>query len=148
MENIKNQKKLKIAFICTGNSARSQMAEGLAKYFAKLYKKNLEIYSAGSNPTGYIHPMAIEVMREMGIDLKEQYSKGLGSIPLKEMDLIITLCDQASQDCPYIHGAQIEHWSLPDPAKNTFTDNEILKDSFRLVRDAILEKIIELIRRF
>jgi Protein-tyrosine-phosphatase len=88
---------MKIAFICTGNSARSQMAEGFAKYFAKIYNKNIEIYSAGSNPTGYVHPFAIKVMKEISIDISNQYSKSLNEIPYKELNLVITVCGDAKE---------------------------------------------------
>ncbi len=73
---------VKIAFVCTGNSARSQMAEGFARYFAKKLGKDIEVYSAGSNPSGFIHPIAIEVMKEEGIDISKQSSKDLNAIPL------------------------------------------------------------------
>ncbi|MFN4131979.1 MAG: arsenate reductase ArsC [Caldimicrobium sp.] len=139
-------KSLKIGFICTGNSARSQIAEGLAKYFSILYNKEVEVYSAGSNPTGYIHPMAIEVMKEIGIDISDQYSKGLEEIPLKELDLIITLCDHAAETCPYVQGAKIEHWGLPDPAKVSSLHPEAKLNAFRKVRDQIKEKVETLIK--
>lgn len=83
---------MKIAFICTGNSARSQMAEGYAKYFARVYGKQVEVYSAGSSPSPSVHPLAVEVMREEGIDLSTQYPKTIESIPYKDLDLVITFC--------------------------------------------------------
>lgn len=139
-------KPLKIGFICTGNSARSQIAEGFAKHFSILYNKKVEVYSAGSNPIGYIHPMALEVMKEIGIDISDQYSKGLEEIPLKELDLIITLCDHAAETCPFVPGAKIEHWGLPDPAKVSSPYPVAKLNAFRKVRDQIKEKVETLIK--
>lgn len=134
---------MKIAFICTGNSARSQMAETYAKHFAKLYQKNIEIFSAGANPEKEVNPFVIEVMREEGFDLSEAHPKGLEEIPLKEINLIITLCDQASETCPYIPGVRRLHWSLPDPAKMRGEDALSL---IRKIREEIKVKVEELIK--
>lgn len=136
----------KIAFICTGNSARSQIAEGYGKYFAKLYKKDVEIYSAGSNPSGYIHPKAIEVMKEEGIDITNQYSKHIDEIPINEMDYIITLCGDAAETCPVIPGANTQHWGLPDPAKVIGPTEDAKLLAFRKVRDEIKNKVEQLIK--
>jgi arsenate reductase len=137
---------LKIAFICTGNSARSQMAEGFAKYYAQKLGKNIEIYSAGSNPSGYIHPLAIKVMAEKGIDISSQRSKSLDEIPLYELDLVITLCGDAAETCPTVPGAKTEHWGLPDPAKAQGTEEE-KQEVFRKVRDEIECRVGELINK-
>ncbi len=136
--------KMKIGFICTGNSARSQMAEGYAKYFAKLFGKNVEVYSAGSNPVGYVHPLAIKVMEEDGIDISKQISKPLDEIPYPEMDLIITLCGDAAENCPYIPGARTEHWNLPDPAKASGSEDE-RRAFFRKIRDEIKSRVKKLL---
>ncbi|WP_299240099.1 arsenate reductase ArsC [Sulfurihydrogenibium sp.] len=135
----------KIAFICTGNSARSQMAEGYGKYFAKLYGKDVEIYSAGSNPSGYVHPLAIKVMAEDGIDISQQYSKHIDEIPINEVDYVITLCGDAAETCPVVPGAKTEHWGLPDPAKVEGSEEEKL-EFFRKVRDEIKRRVEKLIK--
>ncbi|AAC06873.1 arsenate reductase ArsC [Aquifex aeolicus] len=134
---------MKIAFICTGNSARSQMAEGFAKYYAKKYGLDLEVYSAGSNPAKRIAPEAIKVMKEKGIDISAQYPKKLEDIPLNEMDLIITLCGGAKESCPTVPGARQEHWDLPDPAAYEGSEEERL-EFFRKVRDEIEKRVIKL----
>lgn len=139
-------KKIKIGFICTGNSARSQMAEGFAKYFALVYGKDIEVYSAGSSPSGYVHPKAIEVMREVGIDISHHYSKSLQEIPLTELDYVITLCGDAAETCPVVPGANTQHWGLPDPAKVIGPTEDAKLNAFRQVRDTIRQKVEELIK--
>lgn len=139
-------RKVKIGFICTGNSARSQMAEGFGRYFASVYGKDVEVYSAGSNPSGYVHPKAIEVMKEVGIDISGNYSKGLEEIPIYELDYIITLCGDAAESCPIVPGANTQHWGLPDPAKVIGPTEDAKLNAFRKVRDQIREKVEELIK--
>lgn len=136
---------MKIGFICTGNSARSQMSEGFGKYYAKKYKKNIDIYSAGSRPSGYVHPMAIEVMAEKGIDILANTSKHINDIPVNELDYVITLCGDAAEECPVVPGANTQHWGLPDPAKAIGTQEEQLA-SFRKIRDEIGSRIDNLIK--
>ena len=134
---------IKIGFICTGNSARSQMAEGFGKYYAKKLGKDIEVYSAGSNPSGYVHPLAIKVMAEKGIDISKNKSKSLNEIPLNELDYVITLCGDAAENCPAVPGANTQHWGLPDPAKAEGTEEKL--QVFRGIRDRIEEKIKNLI---
>jgi arsenate reductase len=93
---------MKLGFICTGNSARSQMAEAYAKYFAKLYGKQVEIYSAGSQPAERVNPYAIRVMEEEGIDMSAHYPKSIEDIPYQGLDLVITLCGDAKETCPVV----------------------------------------------
>lgn len=131
---------MKIAFICTGNSARSQIAEGFARHFAREMGKDVEVYSAGSQPAGYVHKLAIEVMKEVGIDISHHRSKSLEEIPLSDLDLVITLCDSAKNECPVVPGAKTEHWGIPDPAGRGFY-------AFRWVRDEIGKRVKELIER-
>lgn len=127
----------KVMFVCTGNSARSQMAEGYAK---NLLKNKFKVYSAGLNPKG-INPYAIKVMREMGIDISGQKSKVIDEELLHQMDLVITLCDSAKESCPVTPPAiQTLHWSLPDPSEFFGTEQEIL-ESFRRIRDEIKNRI-------
>ena len=137
-------KKIKIGFICTGNSARSQMAEGFGRYYTKKFGKNIEVYSAGSNPSGYIHPLAIRVMAEKGIDICKNKSKSLDKIPLNELDYVITLCGDAEENCPVVPNANTQHWRLPDPAKVKGTEEEKLQ-FFREIRDEVERKVKKLI---
>ncbi len=135
---------IKIGFICTGNSARSQIAEGFGKYYAKKLDKDVEIYSAGSKPSGYVHPLAVEVMKEKGIDISKNKSKSLEDIPLNELDYVITLCGDAAENCPVIPNANTIHWGLPDPAKAEGSKEEKLK-TFRQIRDEIEKRVREFI---
>ena len=129
---------MKVAFICTGNSVRSQIAEGFAKHYANELGTDLEVYSAGSQPAGYVHRLAIKVMEEAGIDISSQRSKSLKDIPIDEVDLMITLCDSAKNECPVVSGARIEHWGIPDPSgKGLF--------AFRWVRDEIDRRVRDLV---
>lgn len=130
---------MKLAFICTGNSIRSQIAEGFARHYAKALGKDVEVYSAGSRPAGYVHRLAVEVMREVGIDISNQRSKSLEEIPLGELDLVITLCDSAKNECPALPGTKVEHWGIPDPAGKGLY-------AFRWVRDEIGKRVEELIK--
>ncbi|MGC8852481.1 MAG: arsenate reductase ArsC [Hydrogenobacter sp.] len=136
---------MRIGFICTGNSARSQMAEGYAKHFAKLYGKDVEVYSAGSSPAKEVHPLAIRVMQEEGIDISSQHPKPIEAIPYDKLDIVITLCGDAKETCPYVPSARMDHWGLPDPAKAEGSEEERLK-FFRKVRDKIKARVEELIR--
>jgi arsenate reductase len=120
-----------LLFLCVANSARSQMAEGLAR---RLAPAEARIYSAGSQP-GRVNPFAIEVMSEVGIDLSGCESKGLDAIPLDEITTAFTLC--ADEICPVFSGELRHlHWPFPDPAAASGTEQDIL-ESFRQVRDAI-----------
>lgn len=131
---------LKILVICTGNSARSQMAEGLLKY----YKKEWEIYSAGTKPT-HLNPLAVEVMSEIGIDISGYKSKHIDLFLNKQFDYVITVCDNAKESCPIFPGkATYIHWSLKDPAAIKGTKEEKLA-SFRKIRDEIQDKVLEFI---
>lgn len=135
---------MKIAFICTGNSARSQIAEAYAKYFAKIYGKNVEIYSAGAKPVGYIHPFAMKVLDEEKINYKGQYSKSLDEIPYNQLDVVVTLCGDAAESCPFVPNIEIYHWGFPDPVK--VSEKESL-EIFRKIRDEIRNKVEELIKK-
>ena len=104
---------LKVLFLCTHNSARSQMAEGLARLLAP---SSVQVWSAGTKPRG-VHPHAIEVMRELGIDLSAHTSKSLDEVPWRECDTVVTLCGDAAEACPAL-AAEVRrlHWPLPDPS--------------------------------
>ena len=125
--------KKSIYFLCTGNSCRSQMAEGFAKkYLGETY----EILSAGIEPLG-IHPFAIKVMKEKGIDISDQTSDVVTTKLLNEADFVITLCKDAKERCPVIlPRASHYHWAFDDPAKTRGTEEEVFEE-FRRVRDEI-----------
>ena len=127
-----------ILFVCTRNSCRSQMAEGFAK---KMLPKNMVIFSAGLEPKG-VHPMAIKVMQEIGVDISHQKSKNISEIPIDKIDLVITLCGDAAERCPIFPG-KVEriHWEIEDPAKDQGSDKEIII-VFRKVRDNIKSYIM------
>jgi len=137
----KNIDKKKIIIICTGNSIRSQIAEG----FFKKYKDNWEVKSAGTNPKG-LNILAVYVMLEKGIDISDQKSKNINQYIDSKFDYVITVCDNAKENCPYFPGgATYLHWSLPDP--DIFIGNEEDRiNEFRKVRDAIENKILNFLK--
>jgi arsenate reductase len=127
----------KILVICTGNSARSQMAEG----FFKQYCKGWKTYSAGTEPKG-LNPLAVEAMSEKGIDISDYKSKHIELFIDRTFDYVITVCDNAKESCPVFPGeAEYIHWSFKDPAAVEGTDEEKL-ESFRKIRDQIQAKIL------
>lgn len=131
----------KILFLCTGNSCRSQMAEGIANHFGK---NKIQAFSAGLNPST-VNPYAIEVMKEIGIDISSQRSKEIEEFYGKDFDYIITLCESARQNCPFFPGkAERLHWDIKDPVSATGTHDEIIQE-FRRCRDIIKQKVIEFI---
>ncbi|MCX7704897.1 MAG: arsenate reductase ArsC [bacterium] len=131
----------KILFLCTGNSCRSQMAEGLVNHYGK---GKIEAFSAGLNPS-FVNPYAIEVMKEIGIDIAGQRSKGLEEFYGREFDYIITLCENAKQNCPFFPGrAKRLHWDIKDPAVATGSRQQILEE-FRKCRDLIKDNIQKLL---
>jgi len=127
-----------ILFLCTGNSCRSQMAEGFAKI---MFSKDLKIFSAGTEPKT-IHPIAVKVMQEIGIDISQHWSKNISEIPIDKIDLVVTLCGDAAENCPIFPGKIKKiHWEIEDPAKTKGSEEEIAK-VFRKVRDNIRSFII------
>src|SRR6266516_1876894 len=129
--------KQRILFICTHNSARSQMAESLLRH---LDGDRFEVYSAGTEAT-QVRPLAIEVMRELDIDISGQQSKTLDRYVGEPFDKVITVCDTAAEACPVFPGAKEQlHWSFPDPSKATGSEEEQLA-VYRSVRDAIRARI-------
>ena len=131
---------LKILVICTGNSARSQMAEG----FLKHYKKEWEVYSAGTKPKS-LNPLAVKIMSEKGIDISGYKSKHIDLFLNKKFDYVVTVCDNAKESCPVFPGnAKYLHWSLKDPAAIEGTKEEKLT-AFRKIRDEIQNKVLEFI---
>jgi arsenate reductase (thioredoxin) len=133
---------LKVIFLCTGNSCRSQMAEGFAR---ELGKGLITAYSAGLSPQG-VNPKAVAVMKEIGIDISQQQSKAIDPELLDKMDTVITLCDNAAESCPWTPPAiKRIHWSLKDPAHATGSEKEVMNE-FRRVRDEIKEKIVNFLK--
>lgn len=131
--------KTSVLFVCTHNSARSQMAEGLLNH---LYGDRYEAYSAGTEQTR-VHPLAIEAMQHIGIDISGHESKIVDRFGEKQFDIVITVCDLARATCPFVP-AQKErlHWSLEDPSSATGTKAQQLA-VFEKVRDEIKKRIIE-----
>lgn len=120
--------------LCTGNSCRSHLAEGLLRAAAQ---GRFRVASAGSKPAGYVHPLAIAVMREVGIDISGHHSKHLNEFLNQPVETVITVCGNADQVCPIFPGqVNRHHWGFDDPANATGTDAEKLT-VFRRVRDEI-----------
>ncbi len=125
--------KQRVLILCTGNSARSQMAEGLLR---ELAGDRIDVFSAGTRPSS-VNRLAIAAMRERGIDISTQRSKHLSEYLTQPFDVVITVCDQAAEACPIFPGrAQRIHWSFPDPAAAQGSEDERLA-AFRSVRDAL-----------
>ena len=123
-----------VLILCTGNSCRSHLAEGILRAAAG---DALDVQSAGSQPAGYVHPLAIEVMREIGIDISAHRSKHMNDFLLQRVETVITVCGKADQVCPHFPGQMNRHhWAFDDPAHATGTDAEKLA-VFRRVRDEI-----------
>lgn len=123
-----------VLILCTGNSCRSHMAEGVLRATAG---DLVEVHSAGSNPTGHVHPLAIAVMKEIGIDISTHTSKHLNEFLRREITTVITVCGKAEQVCPNFPGqVHRHHWGFDDPAHATGTDEQVLNE-FRRVRDQI-----------
>lgn len=133
---------IKVMFVCTGNSARSQMAEGLARHVGK---GRVEACSAGMEPSR-LNPFAVAVMQEKGIDISYQRSKAFDEALARQMDLVVTVCGNADKRCPVLPPEVKKlHWPLEDPATTKGTDREILA-KFREIRDQIEARVRELIR--
>jgi arsenate reductase len=129
--------KRRVLFLCTHNSARSQMAEGLLR---NLGSNHFEAFSAGAEAT-HVRPLAIRAMAELGVDISGQESKTLDRYLNEPFDAVITVCDQANEACPVFFGARERlHWSFPDPSKAEGSEEQQL-DVYRRVRDAIRERI-------
>jgi len=126
--------KKRVLFLCTGNSARSQMAEGLLRQMAG---DRFEIFSAGTAPKG-LHPRSVEVMKEVGIDIAHHKSKDVSEFANQKFDYVITVCDRAKQHCPVFPGTEPLHWSFDDPA-DAPTAKEL--EVFRRIRDEIRERL-------
>ena len=127
--------KPKILVLCTGNSCRSQIAEGYLRYFAD---EKAEVYSAGIETHG-VNPRAIAIMKEDGIDISKHTSNNVEEYAEMEFDYVITVCDNAKENCPYFPAkVKTFHHNFPDPAKATGTEDEVMNE-FRKVREMIKE---------
>jgi len=128
--------KKRILFLCTGNAARSQLAEGLARAF---YGDKIDVVSAGSRPSGFVHPNAIRALANIGIDIQDAESKSADQFITETFDVVVTVCDSAARDCPRWPGAKrIEHWSIEDPSWNGY-------EAFVATRDDLARRIEELV---
>ncbi|MBI5816338.1 MAG: arsenate reductase (thioredoxin) [Nitrospinae bacterium] len=132
--------KINILFLCTGNSCRSQMAEG----WARTLSGGVSVQSAGIEAHGK-NPRAVVVMKEAGVDISGQESKILKNEMIQNADLVVTVCGEADERCPALpHGARKDHWPLEDPAKAKGTEEEIMA-AFRGTRDEIKRRVLILL---
>jgi arsenate reductase len=128
---------IRILFVCTGNSCRSQMAEGLTRTIGG---DHVQAFSAGTEPKA-VHLLAMQAMRELEIDISGQRSKDVGVFAGETFDFVITVCDRAREQCPAVPGANERiHWGFDDPAEATGPDSERLR-VFRRVRDEIRQRL-------
>lgn len=125
---------MQILILCTGNSCRSQMAQEILQSF----DKDIRVFSAGTNPTQSVHPKAIQVMDELGLDISNHSPKIVYDYLDKEWDYVITVCDEAKETCPFFSGKvkHLVHIGFEDPANATGTEEEII-NKFRKIRDKI-----------
>jgi arsenate reductase len=126
--------KAQVLILCTGNSCRSHLAEGILRAAAG---DLVDVHSAGSKPAGYVHPKAIQVLREIGIDISGHRSKPMSDFLSRDIHTVITVCGNGDQACPLFPGqVHRHHWGFDDPAHATGTEEEILA-VFRRVRDQV-----------
>ncbi len=138
------EQKRKVLFLCTGNSCRSQMAEALVN---RRLGEDWQAASAGTQPSGYVHPKALQVLGELGIQ-HEGVSKSINDLDNTDFDLVITVCDDAAENCPVWLGKGVRHHiGFDDPAKAEGSEEEVLA-VFRRVRDEIAEQILPFVRDF
>ena len=137
----------RILFLCTGNAARSQMSEALARLD---YGDLLEPVSAGSRPAGFVHPLAIHVVEELGVAMDHARSKSAEEFVDKPFDLVVTVCDAAAADCPtWPNARHLVHWSIEDPSFVRGSEQE-KSDAFRATRDELrhrIDSLMEALRR-
>ncbi len=134
--------KKRVLFLCTGNAARSQMAEGLARAF---HGDVLDVVSAGSRPAGWVHPLAIQALAEIGIDAHGHTSKSAEPYLDDEFDVVVTVCDSAAQDCPtWPNAKRIDHWPIKDPSWGP-DDPKTRFQRFVETRDELERRIDELV---
>ncbi len=130
------REKLKILFVCVQNASRSQMAQGFAEAFGK---GTVDVYSAGSRPSSHVNPLAIEVMKEKGIDLSGRRPKGLNDLPPVEMDYLVTMgCEET---CPAIPARKIIEWQIPDPKGKPVDEVRRIRDMLEAKVKTLLEEV-------
>jgi len=135
--------KLRVLILCTANSARSQMAEGVLRW---LTAGSYEVFSAGSRATS-VNPFATRAMAEIGVDIGDQFSKTYERYLNQPFDAVITVCDNAAENCPFLPGKYNRiHWSFPDPA--AVEGDEAKLQAFRDVRDGLIVRMKALIQQF
>ena len=133
--------KKRVLFLCTGNAARSQMSEGLANAF---HGDVMEAVSAGSRPAGWVHPLAIRAMHDIGVDISGATSKSAEPFLDQPFDVVVTVCDSAAKDCPTWPGAKrIEHWPIVDPSYGP-DDPATRFDRFVATRNELAQRIDQL----
>jgi len=138
-KRVQRKRKKNVLFLCTGNSARSQMAEGLVNHFLS---DEWEAYSAGTAPASYVHPLAVKAMAELGIDISGHRSKSTKEFRNADLDLVVTVCDDAAENCPvWLGTGRKVHSGFADPAAAAGSEDEQLA-VFRRVRDEILEHVL------
>ena len=136
---------IRILILCTGNSCRSQMAEG----FLKSFDSELAVYSAGTEPELQVNPKAVQVMKEIGIDISDNFTKSVNFFTHKSFDFVITVCDNAKETCPIFLG-KVEnkiHIGFEDPSKINGNESEVLS-AFRKTRDEIKEAFKEFYKQY
>lgn len=133
-----------ILFLCTGNSCRSQMAEGFAK---EIWKGKYVVYSAGTKTHG-LNPRAVQVMKEVGVDISTHFSKTPADLDVDRMDVVFTVCSDAHETCPVFPGGKVIHVGFDDPPRLTqeLDDEEAILDVYRDIRDKIKEFIVDIER--
>ncbi len=135
--------KNRVLVLCTGNSARSQMAEGLIN---TQLSDTWEAHSAGTKPAEQVHPLAVQAMAELGIDISHHVTKDLRPFFGEPFDMVITVCDNARKSCPaWLGGGTVEHMGFPDPSLAEGSPEERLQ-AFRDVRDALQERLLNRLR--
>ncbi len=135
-------KRFKVLFLCTENACRSQMAEGLVNHYLG---DKVKAFSAGVKPSR-INPRAVRVMAELDIDLSRHYAKSVEDLAGERFDLVITVCDQAREQCPLFPGdTEVIHVGFPDPARAEGTEAEVM-DAFRKGRDALRRELLPLLK--
>jgi arsenate reductase len=141
MEVNMKENKYRVLVLCTGNSARSQLAEGLIN---TQLADRFVAFSAGTRPAGYVHPQAIAALREIGIDISQQRSKSVDEFQRAPFDVVVTVCDAAAENCPvWLGQGQRVHIGFPDPAAAV---PEQQAHQFRAVRDAIQQQLLGYLR--
>jgi arsenate reductase len=134
----------RVLFLCTGNSARSQMAEGLVNHFLG---DRWEAFSAGTKPAGYVHHLAVQAMAELGINISAQRSKSVNEFRDAEFDLVVAVCDDAARNCPvWLGRGKKAHLGFPDPVAATGSEDERM-EVFHQVRNGLHQKVFAHLER-